>query len=83
MKKPGYFVSEEKLLQKVGKLTGTGSCRHPITFLVEAADDIVYSVVDLEDAVKKGLLRSEGHKRRTQQAVWPFLGVEGCNRAYK
>jgi dGTPase len=59
MKKPGYFVSEEKLLEKVSKLTGTESYRHPITFLVEAADDIVYSVVDLEDSVKKGLLRSE------------------------
>jgi dGTPase len=58
MKKPGYFVSEEKLLEKVSKLTGTEGCRHPITFLVEAADDIVYSVVDLEDSVKKGLLRS-------------------------
>lgn len=57
MEKPGYFVSEEKLLQEVSKSTGTESCRHPITFLVEAADDIVYSVVDLEDAVKKGLLR--------------------------
>lgn len=55
--KPGYFWSEEKLLEKVSELTGTVGCRHPIAFLVEAADDIVYSVVDLEDAVKKGLLR--------------------------
>jgi dGTPase len=58
MTKPGYFESEEKLLKEVSKSTGTDGCRHPITFLVEAADDIVYSVVDLEDAVKKGLLRS-------------------------
>lgn len=55
--KPGYFWSEEALLGKVSYLTGTVGCRHPIAFLVEAADDIVYSVVDLEDAVKKGLLR--------------------------
>jgi dGTPase len=59
MMKPGYFWSEEELLEKVSKSTGTEGCRHPIAFLVEAADDIVYSVVDLEDAVKKGFLRSE------------------------
>src|SRR5215472_2528077 len=58
MTKPGYFWSEEKLLEKVIKSTDTEGCRHPVAFLVEAADDIVYSVVDLEDAVKKGLLRS-------------------------
>ncbi len=27
-------------------------CRHPLTYLVEAADDICYSVVDIEDGVK-------------------------------
>jgi dGTPase len=57
--KPGYFWSEESLLKRVSQSTGTEGYRHPVTFLVEAADDIVYSVVDLEDAVKKGLLRSE------------------------
>jgi dGTPase len=56
--KPGYFLSEEQILGKVSALTGTQDCRHPITLLVEAADDIVYSVVDLEDSVKKGLLSS-------------------------
>jgi dGTPase len=30
--------------------------RNPITFLVEAADDIVYSVADIEDGVKKRIL---------------------------
>src|SRR6185369_13179998 len=34
----------------------TGSARNPITFLVEAADDIVYSVADLEDGIKKGVI---------------------------
>jgi len=57
MTKPGYFWSEQRLLEEVSKTTGTEGRRHPIAFLVEAADDIVYSVVDLEDAVKKGLLR--------------------------
>jgi dGTPase len=54
--KPGYFASEQDLLARVRSLTGTADCRHPITYLVEAADDIVYSTVDLEDGVKKRVL---------------------------
>jgi dGTPase len=53
---PGYFFSEEDIVEKVREHTGTGRARNPITFLVEAADDIVYSVVDLEDGIKKGAI---------------------------
>ena len=56
MTKPGYFSSEAEGFRKIGQQTGTVGRRHPITYLVEAADDIVYSVVDLEDGMKKGLL---------------------------
>lgn len=31
-------------------------CRHPLTYLVEAADDTCYQIVDLEDAFKLGRL---------------------------
>ncbi len=31
-------------------------CRHPLAYLVEAADDICYSVVDIEDGYKLGRL---------------------------
>ena len=54
--KPGFFASENSLIQEVRKRTGTGEFRNPITFLVEAADDIVYSTVDIEDSVKKGII---------------------------
>lgn len=54
--KPGFFASENDLIEKVREKTGTGESRNPITFLVEAADDIVYSTVDIEDAVKKGII---------------------------
>lgn len=53
LKKPGYFKSETAILERVAEKTGTNGRRHPVTFLVEAADDIVYSVVDLEDGLKK------------------------------
>ena len=33
--------------------------RHPLAFLVEAADDICYRILDLEDAVELGILPSD------------------------
>jgi len=54
--KPGVFASENKLIEQAREKTGTAQFRNPITFLVEAADDIVYSTVDIEDAVKKGII---------------------------
>ncbi len=54
--KTGYFFSENSLVERVREKTGTGDARHPITCLVEASDDIVYSSVDLEDGVKKRLI---------------------------
>lgn len=30
-------------------------CRHPLSFLTEAADDICYRIIDLEDAVEMGI----------------------------
>lgn len=55
--KPGYFTSEAEIVRRIREATGTGDARNPITFLVEAADDITYSVADVEDGVKKGILR--------------------------
>ena len=61
-KKFGAFISEEEILNRVGEKLGlvpTGKsswCRHPLAHLVEAADDICYSIIDLEDAVELKLL---------------------------
>jgi dGTPase len=55
-KKPGYFASENDIVNQIREATGTGEARNPICFLVEAADDIVYLAADVEDAVKKGVL---------------------------
>ena len=56
LRKPGYFASENDLVKDIWKITGTDRARHPIAFLVEAADDIAYLPADVEDAVKKGVL---------------------------
>lgn len=52
-KKHGHFASENNLMSLIRQEVGTGDARNPLTFLVEAADDIAYCTVDLEDGVKK------------------------------
>ena len=54
--KLGYFTSEQYLIEKVQKETGTENIRNPIAYIVESADDIAFSVVDIEDGVKKGVI---------------------------
>jgi dGTPase len=54
--KPGFFASENDLIDKIRGETGTSTARNPIASLVEASDDIAYSTVDLEDGIKKGVL---------------------------
>lgn len=54
-KKVGYFYSEEKVFKNIKFVTGTTGCRHPIVFLLEAADDVAYTFSDIEDAYNYGL----------------------------
>lgn len=56
-KKFGFFKSEEDIIDRV--FSGTGlkrGQRHPATYLLEAADDIIYICDDIEDGVKKGCI---------------------------
>ena len=55
-KKVGYFFAEEKAFKTVTEITGAGTSRHPLTYILEAADDIAYLVVDMEDAIGKGVI---------------------------
>jgi dGTPase len=41
------------------KITDNAWSRHPLAFLVEAADDICYSIIDLEDGCRLGLVSVE------------------------
>jgi dGTPase len=58
----GFFQTErdvmEEIVTELGLAqNGAGSwARHPLVFLVEAADDICYAIVDLEDAHEMGIL---------------------------
>jgi len=56
-KKHGFFKSEESIAKEVLEEVGlTFGGRHPLTFIMEACDDIAYSIMDVEDSVKKGLV---------------------------
>lgn len=45
---------------ELGLVTDDGRwCRHPLSFLTEAADDICYRILDLEDAVEMGICDHE------------------------
>jgi len=55
-KKMGYFFAEQELFEEITKSTSAVDCRYPLTYLLEAADDIAYCTADIEDAVKKGFL---------------------------
>jgi dGTPase len=64
-KKYGYFQSEKDTFNEVAAAIGLlrtnndAWLRHPLAFLVEAADDICYSIIDLEDACSLGLVSFE------------------------
>ncbi|WP_436877634.1 dGTPase [Siccibacter turicensis] len=54
MKKPGYYLSEEEYIGRLrNELALEPFSRFPLTWIMEAADDISYCVADLEDAVEK------------------------------
>ena len=43
-------------MRRFCKETGTNGRRHPLTYILEAADDIAYKTADIEDAFIKGFL---------------------------
>ena len=57
IKKFGYFESEQNIVKEIWEATGLSEkTRHPATYLLEAADDIIYICDDIEDGVKKGYI---------------------------
>lgn len=61
----GFFESEEELYRKVANWLGIPElftdifARHPLVYLMEAADDICYQIMDIEDAHRLGILSNE------------------------
>jgi len=78
----GFFTSETagfvKVADEVGLIKRTDAegvryCRHPLVYLVEAADDICYEIMDIEDAHKLRLLT-------TDEVMGLFLGFFDADR---
>jgi dGTPase len=65
--KHGFFQAEKNLVEQIATEVGlirrdaksAWWCRHPLVFLIEAADDICYHIVDLEDGFRMGYITYE------------------------
>ena len=78
----GFFASEEntycKIANELGLMKTSASneplryARHPLVYLVEAADDICYEIMDIEDSHKLKILTFE----ETQQLLLSFFDDE-------
>jgi dGTPase len=62
-KKIGYFPSEENTIKKTWEILelkttsrGLPAQRHPLAFIMEAADDIAFCLSDIEDALEKSVI---------------------------
>ena len=61
----GFFVTEqadfERIAEELGLLKSDEAryCRHPLVYLLEAADDICYQVMDIEDGHKLKIIGTE------------------------
>ena len=63
-KKYGFFQNEKNIYEDIASELGLlkdggGYNRHPLTFLVEAADDICYTIIDFEDGINLGLVEED------------------------
>ncbi len=67
-KKFGFFQSGKETFKEVADILGLFSrnngaevafARHPLTYLVEAADDICYTIIDFEDGINLGLISED------------------------
>ena len=65
-KKFGYFQTEASLFEDIANELGLIKnpntqtyARHPLAYLVEAADDICYTIIDFEDGINLGLVSED------------------------
>ena len=73
----GFFTQEKPLYEKIADELGLRKShdkwnRHPLAYLVEAADDICYEIMDIEDAHKLKILSFE----ETRDLMLGFVSPE-------
>ncbi len=76
-KKFGYYYADEEIFREVAYVVGTNDCRHPLAFVLEAADDIAYKTADIEDAFVKGFISYSQliEELREMESSWYQEGI--------
>ncbi|MEJ8733608.1 MULTISPECIES: deoxyguanosinetriphosphate triphosphohydrolase [Mediterraneibacter] len=74
-KKMGYYYADREVFEEISKATGTGNRRHPLTYILEAADDLAYKTADIEDAFVKGFVSY--HALEKELSVLQGRGADG------
>lgn len=75
-KKPGYFSTEQEIIRQAAKaLSMDPEARHPLSYVMEAADDISYCMSDIEDGIEKNVV-SEQQLFENVSAAWAHLAKE-------
>jgi len=87
-KKMGYYFADYELFEEIQQQTGTQGARHPLTFILEASDDIAYKTADIEDAFVKGFityhqLQAELEALQGKYGNDKFDAAEKLNTLYK
>ncbi len=77
-KKMGYYYADRKIFEDIVKETGAGTSRHPLTYILEAADDLAYKTADIEDAFVKGYISYQMLEDALQELTGS-CGNEGYN----
>ena len=85
-KKYGFYSTENHIFESLAErlqlrpLSGTQWCRHPLAFLVEAADDICYHIIDLEDGCNLGLVDHRDTVELYAQVIGERFNAEKLKR---
>lgn len=90
LKKYGFFQSERTIFEAIAQETGLFRrdnaalvwARHPLAFLVEAADDICYNIIDLEDGCRLGLVSFEETKHLLTDILQDQFDPEKFEKIY-
>jgi dGTPase len=74
-KKVGYFPTERDIVSRIWRElslpideTGAPAARHPLCFLMEAADDLCYCLSDIDDTIEKHIVEEETFIRYIEES---------------
>lgn len=79
-KKVGYFPTEQAIINQLWKnlrlktrKDGSPAARHPVCYLMEAADDLCYCLSDIDDSIEKGVVQEADFLSHVEKSKCSFL----------